>query len=372
MDGERAEKDGEPGAFGDARDGVPGNTPKIAEPPGYQAYWGYQPPWDIEKWRRDQKARKNRELRANLKRFGALCVFTLFAYLGIALALMLALTPEVLVNLSERTDYLYLATPKLTNIGSLSGYYLSGFFVAIAAVIIVSFIALIGRDKLALFREMLGTGGGEHSAMLVIGGIFMAMLFMNFIYYSVIELGGAEPEIPDLEDELWIQAYVLAKASVWEEFVTRILLIGVPLIFIDLFFRRDKTLPIARYIIGGGIKIGYLECGLVIFSSEIFALAHIEGWDFWKIVPVAITGLGFGYLFLRFGLYAAVVLHFSFDFLSLPIEYVGGYPPVLIWVGILTLIWLVCGSMFFIYYLLKLTDFVRRELLKMPARKPAS
>src|SRR5207249_6609828 len=44
----------------------------------------------------------------------------------------------------------------------------------------------------------------------------------------------------------------------------------------------------------------------LIASSVIFGLAHAPGWGLWKVIPAMVAGLGFGYLFLRHGIAAAI------------------------------------------------------------------
>src|SRR3989442_15375943 len=71
-----------------------------------------------------------------------------------------------------------------------------------------------------------------------------------------------------------------------------------------------------RYRIGGAVRRDSPKETLVaawavlIGSSVIFGLAHAPGWGWWKVIPAAVAGLGFGYLFLRHGIAAAISVHF--------------------------------------------------------------
>lgn len=324
--------------------------------------WQSQSSWNPERWRKEQREREIKEWKSRLKQFGAVCALSLFIYLFLALIVMLTVTPEAMSNLSDERRILFIITPEVKEIVTITGLALVVFFLFLVAVITISFLLTIRRSATTIGREIAKGNPGRHSIMLTIGGLFFAMLFLTTTYYLVIEAGGVEPSVPDYDDPLWSQVYLFAMASVWEEVVARILLIGVPLMAFDIFLNKKRRLPAAKYFLGGGFQFGYIEVGLVLFSAEMFALGHIEGWDFYKVIPSAIAGLCFGYLFLKFGFYAAVVFHFSFNFLRIPIEFFGESSIMI--VGLLTLLWLACGAMFFIYYSQKLGSFVSSELLR--------
>ena len=193
--------------------------------------------------------------------------------------------------------------------------------------------------------------------MLVVGGLFFANLTIAYLYYLVIGIGGASPNVPSIGGQpYWFQIYVYAQASVWEEIISRILFIGVPLLWIDLLFRRGKLQRPRNYFLGGTFNLGPIEIGLIVFSAFMFGFAHTGSWDLWKVPPTIIAGMAFGYLFARLGLYAAVTFHFAFDFLTVPVANAGLASQALL--GLMILIWLVVGGVFLIYYLLQLKRFL--------------
>ena len=49
----------------------------------------------------------------------------------------------------------------------------------------------------------------------------------------------------------------------------------------------------------------------------MFGFAHSFNWDLYKVLPAFLAGLAMGYLFLKFGLYAAIMFHFFTDYLSI-------------------------------------------------------
>src|SRR5437764_13379558 len=86
-----------------------------------------------------------------------------------------------------------------------------------------------------------------------------------------------------------------------------------------------------RYLIGGVLRRDSPKEALVagwaflFASSAIFGLAHAPGWGWWKVIPAMVAGLGFGYLFLRHGIGAAILAHFVNDYeAAFSYEGIGG------------------------------------------------
>lgn len=258
----------------------------------------------------------------------------------------------------DKHIYLFVITPRLVNFAELGGWSFFAYYVLLAAAIAISFIWMTYKSVRPAKNELLGRPTKEHSPLFTIGTLFMAVLAFNVIFYAFVSSSGTSPTTPDFEaPELWETLYGFANASVWEEVVTRILLIGVPLLLIDAVRRsrrpelRERKLR--QYILGGGLEIGKVEAALLIFSSVMFGIAHVWSWDVWKIIPALAAGLAFGYLYLKLGVYASIMLHFAFDFLSVPMELWPGNFALEMAFGLLSLLWLVVGIPFLVYYLAK-------------------
>lgn len=113
------------------------------------------------------------------------------------------------------------------------------------------------------------------------------------------------------------------------------------------FLRSRTTNGLLGYILGGGFRIGPLEAFFITGSALMFGYAHVAGWDLWKLLPTFIAGLGFGYLFLKVGIHAAILLHFSFDYLSLGQSLLPGFELM----GLLLLVlWTIVGAFYFGHY----------------------
>ena len=156
---------------------------------------------------------------------------------------------------------------------------------------------------------------------------FLGILFFSFAVSILFQL--MEQETPGLsilsEDvPVWYRMMILSNASVWEEISLRFLLIGVPLFFIrslsrDGYGSVTEALSERGWkfgeLLGGGGKFDVWSVSLILLTAVLFGFAHI-GWGLWKVLPTFVSGLIFGYLFVRVGLHAAIVVHFLIDYSS--------------------------------------------------------
>jgi hypothetical protein len=197
--------------------------------------------------------------------------------------------------------------------------------------------------------DALGTRLRSRSAWIAIGQVWMAVTFFQLALIFFLLLAGIEPTNPIklTPENTWVFLYDLANAGFYEEIVFRVLLLGLPMAIGSVIVRimevnrgtaGTKPGTAGRYIAGawrylfGGVlrrdspKEALVAAWAFLFaSSAIFGLAHMSSWGPWKIVPAMVAGLGFGYLFLRHGVGAAILAHFVNDYaLSLAYEGVGG------------------------------------------------
>jgi hypothetical protein len=186
--------------------------------------------------------------------------------------------------------------------------------------------------------------------------VFLALLFFNMVVIVIAMIIGVTPKTPESlgeETPLWYLMYSLAKASVWEELATRVLFIGIPLACFELIRRYatgKKRTEMANFIVGGKMQIGYAEGFFILFSSLTFGVAHIPGWGLWKFFPTFLTGLVFGYLFIVKGLHVAILLHFAFDYLTIPLDLFNYGLGEQILFGLALYFFLFLGMFFFMFY----------------------
>lgn len=322
-----------------------------------QAY-AYRPPSTLE----------------SIKKFGrAVTLVALVALVALLVINVVILIWSPTVVLPEAADpahgnTLFLIVPWVDPILSLfevSGWSFALYHILLVFAISTSFVWMVVASLGILRKELsLEKPREGHSPLWIIGTVFFAVLAMNFIYAILLILFNVQVTTPDFPSKaLWQLLHGLASASVWEELVTRVLYIGVPLLLIDLAYRKRRGL--LRYFIGGRFEIGGKELALIWASSGIFALGHIVYWDAWKIIPTWIAGLAFGYLFLRLGLYACIMLHFLVDYLTIPLDITGDAAVVALVLGLLILLWDVLGSAYIFIYTRRMIFFLTGKDLRV-------
>src|SRR2546428_568494 len=233
------------------------------------------------------------------------------------------------------------------------------------------------REAWNAFRaplEAIGTRLKSRSAWIALGQVWMAVTFFQVVFYYLVIAAGINPSSPvnPTPQSAWFWLYELLNAGVYEEFAFRILLIGLPMAIGSVVLRiievnRGGTGsgPGAagrhiggawRYLIGGAVRRDSPKETLVaawaflIASSVIFGLAHAPGWGWWKVIPAMVAGLGFGYLFVRHGIAAAILAHFVNDYAA-ALSYEGfGGEAFLLFLNLVFLGLAIAGAGFFAWY----------------------
>lgn len=295
----------------------------------------------------------------------AIGAFSLVGFIVIDTITLIYGTTLVLPEVGSRSFPLYVVAPTLITIYDIWGTALETYYVLLVAAITVSVGWVLWRSAPGFIQEISMKGESrKHSAIFDLCTLMFAVTFMNFAIVFLMLLAGYNPTDAIGDADLWELLFLLANASVWEEIVSRVLLIGVPLLLIDFARRKLRPKPYS-YFLGGGFELGIPEVGLLMASSVFFGFAHYEGWGSWKVFPAAVAGVAFGYLFLRHGLASAIVLHFAFDYLSIPGEVFGmGIKIVTV---VLTVIWVAIGFACFIYFLTRIAEFVTGSRYLEPA-----
>lgn len=288
---------------------------------------------------------------------GTYTILSLLIITFLYLAILIWSLTQVIPSIGSLHTYLYVITPWIVNFAELGGPYFAAYYVFIVFAILASFVYMMWVSASRLVDELsLKPLRKGHSPLYVIGTLYFAALSFNLLYYVFIGLLGVDPTVPTTEEqELWKVLYVYARAGVWEEIVSRLLLIGVPLlVFHSITNKRDGW---KKYVLGGGFGFGRAEIFFLLFSSAMFAAAHLFTWDIYKIPPTFIGGLAFGYLFLRFGLYASILIHFVWDYVSVPVLVFPGYTSTIL-IGLLIIAWVAIGAVYFVYYTSKIAGFI--------------
>lgn len=302
---------------------------------------------------------------------------TVSAYIVLSFLLQLALSAIVLVYgativVPEIMDSwegvsLFLVLPVMVNIVTLSGSALLAYYFLLIAAILASCAYFFAKGAGPYFRELRMTAKSrEHSIIFATVGLLFATVFFSLVIALL--ASPSEDELPEAATTAEY-LFLLANASVWEEVIVRVLMIGLPMLLVDLARRRWQT-RLRSYVLGGGFRMGMPEVSLLVASSVIFGVAHFtSGWGAWKILPATVGGLAFGYLFLRYGIAASITMHFGTDYLTMPIEVSDSFGLAVI-TGIGIVVWASFGLIFFAYYTVRVIEFLSGTRLFEPVPAP--
>ncbi len=143
--------------------------------------------------------------------------------------------------------------------------------------------------------------------------LFAVNILFSFVMSIIILINGIEITPPSEPDNN-IMAFLLLNASIYEEILTSVLLIGLPMMII-LGITRKNEQPLWKYLFGG-FDITPLAFVFIIISTLIFSWGHVEGWGIAKFPLVLVGGIIMKYLFVKHGLFAVVTFHFLTDFIQ--------------------------------------------------------
>jgi hypothetical protein len=249
----------------------------------------------------------------------------------------------------------------------LNGWALAVFYILVAISIIYSNFHLLKTSMAQALNHMVNSLGKTQKSLieskntiLIIAQLFLATFTFSILYNLLLDMFSVSTHTPDFSSlSLWALIYNLTSAAVFEEVISRILLIGIPLFIIHGVMKKLKK-PKWRYILGGEFQINKLTLSLILFSSLTFGLAHAPGWDYWKVLPSLVSGLALGYLYVVKGVYASIILHFTINFLSIPLE-MTNYPlaPSILF-SLLIYFWLFIGFFYIFIYSKRLVQFVAK------------
>jgi hypothetical protein len=249
-------------------------------------------------------------------------------------------------------------------------YYFWAVWIGIVTVVVAVFILISIYKTIPRF---------ENSALYRIAEFFALNLFLSEIYIAFVQLIGhpITSPIPTGAAQFVYNFFLLTNAGLYEELITRVIYIGIPLFIYYAWSAhgkaspsKPKKLPWWRIIWGGGYKFGKPEITLLIISSIIFGIAHAGSWSISKIPQAALGGVFLGVLFLRFGLYADVLFHFSIDSPGLVLTNIYGSPLGSVattdFYSIVILIFLGAGLIVSLFYLLEIVKIFQSRNGRIP------
>ncbi|KYK25978.1 MAG: hypothetical protein AYK23_03315 [Candidatus Proteinoplasmatales archaeon SG8-5] len=286
--------------------------------------------------------------------------------LVLSVAFLFALTPDIqnwistpLPNGVMHEEVLFIIFPLPMKFAELDGMAFQAWHIVVLGIFALCFFYGLYRmlgpmlENRKAAEDSLVNPDRAGTGIQTVAKLFFAVTFFSFLYFVFLEGGGVSPDTPAFDQMSTNELlYRLFSASVWEEIVSRSLLIGFPLMLFAAALKWDR--PYTKFLLGGGMRLNTLTIWLIIISSVVFALAHVGSWDFWKVPQVLVSGMALGFAFVRFGLYASVLLHFSINFVtSWVYEFASGNEAVEVLLGMVVLLWIIAGSYFFIDFTLK-------------------
>ena len=160
---------------------------------------------------------------------------------------------------------------------------------------------------------------GKDFSFKQLGEVYALNLFFSVLVVFLMRLINYTPTTPGIgEYPLYSQILLLVHASVYEEIVTRLVYLGLPLYII--YAMRGRKLS-GWNIFGGYGKVDNVAAVFMVISALLFAFAHVPSWSWWKMIPTFVGGLVLAYLYVKYGIHASIMLHFMIDFLSIPMSF---------------------------------------------------
>ncbi|MFQ5986874.1 MAG: type II CAAX prenyl endopeptidase Rce1 family protein [Thermoplasmata archaeon] len=291
-------------------------------------------------------------------------------------------------------------SPNLLEFIEVGGPALLTWFFIVFGVIFVIFLHQLLFHGRRTYRDMrlpperVDRKLASRSPVVAVGQVFMAILFFDTIFILIIlPLLGVAPTLPPFFTDApeWYVLYTAVNATVWEEVATRVLLIGLPMALASLVTRLSDVVSGQRvkgqsrgrhlagsfkYLLGGHVHAGsprpavLVGAALVFVSAIIFGYLHVPGAGAWRFVVAFASGLAMGYLFLRHGIVASILFHFSINSLGVLVGVAEPSLGATVVVGLLYWALVLFGAGFLAYYTKQLGGLLLRPLFRS-RRQPA-
>lgn len=329
------------------------------------------------------------------------------AYLASLLVGVLLVAPAIADGILSSTcawclGFIFFVNPLSESFFEVVAIGGSGFLIYFAlqfALVIGLFVFLFVAHGPASYRDLrlplgnISEKARSRSTLVVVGQVFMALIFFDTFYFLlVLPALGIDPSPPDFFQQAptWYLMYSLIDASIWEEIAVRLLFIGLPLTIGSLLVRiAQASSPSAleagsrsrhilgslRYLLGGQVSgksprpVQLTAAALLLLSAILFGYLHVLSWEVgWKFVDTFVGGLALGYLFLRKGLAASILLHFSINASTVLLTAVGGEANLgaTALLGLVSLAFAILGLGFFLFYAKEVGKFIFRSLVGRP------
>ncbi|MBC8250787.1 MAG: CPBP family intramembrane metalloprotease [Candidatus Nitrosopelagicus sp.] len=202
-------------------------------------------------------------------------------------------------------------------------YEIGDAFVFFWAIFIILFtIAFLGPKKnfIKIISDILSNEKISFTDNYMVNVIkwFSILVLISAVITIVQETFGIITEPPNTSNDL-ILFLQISLAPITEEIGFRLVLIGIPLFLIYShkssikFFFKSLWTPYSTLHIPDNKK----SIGIIIIVGIFFGVAHVisgEPWTTGKILQASIGGIILGWVYFRYGLVAAIILHWATNY----------------------------------------------------------
>ena len=202
-------------------------------------------------------------------------------------------------------------------------YEIGDVFITVWSIFIILFvISFLGpkRNFMKTISDILSNGKNSLSENYMINIIkwFSILVLISAVITIIQESFGIITEPPDTANDL-ILFLQISLAPITEEIGFRVILIGIPLFLMYShkssikFFFKSLWNPYSNLHVYEKRKAIALIIGVGIF----FGIAHVisgEPWTDGKILQASIGGIILGWVYFRYGLAAAIILHWATNY----------------------------------------------------------
>ena len=202
-------------------------------------------------------------------------------------------------------------------------YQIGDLFIVFWSIFVILFvISFLGPKK--NFMKMIGNILSNEKTffsdnyMLNIIKWFSILVLVSAVITIIQESFGIVTEPPDTANDL-ILFLQISLAPITEEIGFRLILIGIPLFLIYShkssikFFIKSLWSPYSNLHVYDSKK----AIGLIVIVGIFFGVAHVisgEPWTTGKILQASVGGIILGWVYFRYGLAAAIILHWATNY----------------------------------------------------------
>jgi len=256
---------------------------------------------------------------------------------------------------------IYIVIPFPILVTFLKGVVAYGWYIFLAIAVSISGVLMLFYGIIPYFKDFFHKPFAyRRNPFQELSELYTLNIFFSIVVVYIMYLLGYTPHVPPGIGKMpvWAQMLSFLHASVYEELIVRTVFLGVP-VFLVYLLRGEKISPLR--IFGGYGKITAVEAVFIVISAGIFAAAHVPAWNLWKAIPTFVGGLVLGYLYIRYGIYASILLHFLTDFISVPMAMDSEYQFLF---GLLMIVLAIVGALFFISYSIRVINYLSGKKIK--------